>query len=108
MYTTEQTLKEHGDKVPAEERGKVESAVNQLKEVMAGDDTEAIKKSMENLMTASQAIGKIMYEEAAKQAQAGAATQTDEAGEPVGAAAATDAEKDDDVIDADFEVKEEQ
>ncbi len=104
MYATEQTLKEHGDKVPADERGKVETAVNQVKETLKGDDPEAIKKSMENLMTASQAVGKIMYEEAAKQAQAGAAQQP---GETVGAAAGADDKKDDNVIDAEFEVKEE-
>ena len=107
VYTTEQTLKEHGDKVPAEELAAAETAVNQTKEAMKGDDADAIKKSMENLMTASQALGKIMYEEAAKQTQAGAAQQTDADGEPVGAAAATDDKKDDDVIDAEFEVKEE-
>ncbi len=107
LYTTEQTLKEHGDKVPADERGKAETAVNQVKEALKGDDADAIKKSMENLMTSSQAIGKIMYEEAAKQAQAGAAQQTGPAGETVGAAAGTDDKKDDDVIDAEFEVKEE-
>ncbi len=107
VYTTEQTLKEHGDKVPADERGAVETAVNQTKEAMKGDDADAIKKSMDNLMTASQALGKIMYEEAAKQTQAGAAQQTNTEGEPVGAAATTDDKKDDDVIDAEFEVKEE-
>jgi len=113
VYTTEQTLKEHGDKVPADELAAAETAVNQTKEAMKGDDADAIKKSMENLMTASQALGKIMYEEAAKQAQAGAAQQTNEAGEPVDAsgepvtAAATNDTKDDDVIDAEFEVKEE-
>ncbi len=107
VYTTEQTLKEHGDKVPAEELAAAETAVNQTKEAMKGDDADAIKKSMENLMTASQALGKIMYEEAAKKAQTGAAQQTDADGEPVAAAAATDDKKDDDVIDAEFEVKEE-
>jgi len=106
VYSTEQTLKEHGDKVPADELAAAETAVNQTKEAMKGDDADAIKKSMENLMTASQALGKIMYEEAAKQAQAGAAQQTDAEGEPVTAAATNDA-KDDDVIDAEFEVKEE-
>ena len=106
IYQTEKTLKEHGEKVPADERGKVETALNQLKEAAAGDDADAIQKSLENLATASQAIGKIMYEEAAKQAGA-------EAGAPGADAADTGAEqpagatagKDDDVIDAEFEEK---
>jgi molecular chaperone DnaK len=100
VYTTEQTLKEHGDKVPADERGKVEAAVNQLKSAVKGDDASAIKKGVENLMSASQALGKILYEEAAKRAGSAKAST----GEPVGAGAGT-GKKDDDVIDAEFEVK---
>ncbi|MCK6485843.1 MAG: molecular chaperone DnaK [Phycisphaerae bacterium] len=105
MYQTEHTLKEHGDKVPAEERGKVEAALNGLKEALKNDDAKPIERAMENLATASQSIGKIMYEEAAKRAasSAGAKTSKDE---PVGAGAKSSGKKDDDVIDAEFEVKE--
>ncbi len=107
-YQTEKTLKEHGEKVPAEERSKVESAISNLKEVAKTDDAGAIKKAIENVMTASQALGKIIYEEAAKEAAAqqpaGAeAPGGDGKGEPAKAAAG---KKDDDVIDAEFEVKE--
>ncbi|MCZ6817188.1 MAG: molecular chaperone DnaK [Planctomycetota bacterium] len=107
-YQTEKTLKEHGEKVPAEERSKVESAISNLKEVAKTDDAGAIKKAIENVMTASQALGKIIYEEAAKesaaQQPAGAeAPGGDGKGEPATAAAG---KKDDDVIDAEFEVKE--
>ncbi len=102
VYQTERTLKEHGDKVPADERGKVESALNQLKEAAKGDDADTIRKSVENLATASQTIGKIMYEEAAKQAQAAGEAKAEKPeakeGEP--------GKKDDDVIDAEYEVKE--
>ena len=56
-YQTEKTLKEHGEKVPAEERSKVESAISNLKEVAKTDDAGAIKKAIENVMTASQALG---------------------------------------------------
>ncbi len=99
-YSVEQTLKEHGDKIPAEERSNVESAVNSLRETCKGDDTEAIKRSMENLSQTSQTIGKIMYEQAAKQQAAAGGGQA--AG---GEAPAPEAKKDDDVIDAEFEVK---
>ena len=107
-YQTEKTLKEHGEKVPAEERSKVESAISNLKEVAKTDDAGAIKKAIENVMTASQALGKIIYEEAAKesaaQQPAGAeAPGGDGKGEPAKAAAG---KTDDDVIDAEFEVKE--
>ena len=115
IHQMDKTLKEHGEKVSADERGKVESALNQLKEAVKGDDLDAIKKSIENVMTASQEIGKIMYEEAAK-AQAAASGTAVPGGEegPEGAPApegTPEAEgdakkKDDDVIDAEFEVKE--
>ena len=108
LYSTENTLKEHGEKIPAEERSKVESAVNNLKEVMKGDDVEAIGKASEQVLTASQTIGKIMYEEAAKQgaaSEAGVGASAD-AGDSASAEGKSDAKKDDDVIDADYEVKE--
>jgi molecular chaperone DnaK len=97
-YEIEKQLKEHGDKIPADERGKVESAISRLREVAKGDDADAIKKATETLMEASQTIGKIMYEQVAKQQAA--------AGGAAGAAPAdAGAKKDDDVIDAEYEVK---
>ncbi|MBN1846758.1 MAG: Hsp70 family protein, partial [Sedimentisphaerales bacterium] len=101
VYTTENVLKEHGEKVPAQERSNVESALNSLKEAAKGDDAEAIRRAMENVSTASQALGKIMYEQAAKQHQAAAAAGGTQAG-----AGKDDKKKDDDVIDAEYEVKE--
>ncbi|NOT02157.1 MAG: molecular chaperone DnaK [Phycisphaerales bacterium] len=101
-YQTEKTLKEHGDRVPAEERGKVESALSNLKEVSKGDDASAIEKAMEATMQASQAIGKIIYEEAAKKAGASASSGGDGAGH---ARSGGGGSKDENVIDAEFEVK---
>ena len=99
IYSTENVLKEHGEKVPADERSNVEAAVNNLKEVIKGDDGEAIKKAMENVATASQAIGKIMYEQAAQ-------AQGQAQGEPGQAPPDPEqAKADDDVIDAEYEVK---
>ncbi|MHC4445397.1 MAG: molecular chaperone DnaK [Planctomycetota bacterium] len=100
VYQTEKILKEHGDKVPADERGQVESAVNQLKETLKGDDKDAIQKALEQAASASQTIGKIMYEEAAKQQAAGA---TADAGATAGETATET--KDEEVIDAEFEEK---
>ncbi len=113
VYQTEKTLREHGEKVPAAERSKVENAVSNLKDVMKGDDAASIRKAIENVMTASQEIGKIIYAEAAKQHGAPGASAGGAAGEEetVGASQSRDREgasrkKDDDVIDAEFEVKE--
>jgi len=111
VYQTEKTLKEHGEKVPADERSKVENALSNLKDVMKGDDADSIKKAIENVATASQTLGKIIYEEAAKQAggpdaAAAAAAAGAGPGEPVTSPPDDSAKKDDDVIDAEFEVKE--
>ena len=101
IYTTEKTLREHGEKVPAEERGRVEAAINQLRDATKGDDRDSIKRSLDGLMTASQAIGKIMYEQAAKAAGPAAGAGA----EPGGAPGGTSQPKDEDVIDAEFEEK---
>jgi len=105
VYQTEKTLKEHGDKVSAETRGNIESAVNNLKEVIKGEDGDAIKKAIENLGEAGQELGKTLYEEAAKKQAASAPTD-----DPAGQAAPPpegDAKRKggDDVIDAEFEAK---
>jgi molecular chaperone DnaK len=106
IYQTERTLKEHGDKVPADERGKIEAAANSLKEAVKGDDPDTLRKNVENLMAASQTIGKIMYEQAAtaQGPQAGATASTAGAAEQAADTGAPE-EKKDDVIDAEFEVK---
>jgi molecular chaperone DnaK len=104
IYSTEKTLKEHGEKASAETRGKIESAVNNLKEAVKGEDADAIKKAIENLSTTSQELGKVLYEEAAKKqaasAQAGQAEQA-----PPPPEGEVKRKKSDDVIDAEFEAK---
>ncbi|MHC4173099.1 MAG: molecular chaperone DnaK [Planctomycetota bacterium] len=104
IYSTEKTLKEHGEKASTETRGKIESAVNNLKEAVKGEDADAIKKAIENLSTTSQELGKVLYEEAAKKqaasAQAGQAEQA-----PPPPEGEVKRKKPDDVIDAEFEAK---
>jgi molecular chaperone DnaK len=103
LYSTEKTLKEHGEKVSAETRGNIESAVNNLKEAIKGEGADAIKKAIENLGTATQELGKVLYEEAAKQQAASAtAGQASQAPPPEEEAKR---KKPDDVIDAEFEAK---
>ena len=100
-YQIEGQLKEHGEKIPAELRGKIESSINSLREALQGDDLDAIKKTRDQLMQDAQEIGKTVYEEVAKQ-------QADQAGaDPTatGDTAPGTQEAVDDVIDAEFEVK---
>jgi len=103
IYSTEKTLKEHGDKVSAETRGNIESAVNNLKQAAKGEDADAIKKTIENLSTAGQELGKVLYEEAAKkQASSAPSSEAEQTPPPEGE---TKRKKPDDVIDAEFEAK---
>ena len=103
-YETEKQVKEHGDKVPADEIGKIEQAISHVRETAKGDDADAINKAVEALMEAAQSIGKIVYEEMAKQQQAAAAAGQESAGGAPGGDSG-DEKKDDGVIDAEFEVK---
>ncbi len=103
IYSTEKTLKEHGDKVSAEARGKIESAVNNLKEAAKGEDAEAIRRAIENLSTAGQELGKVLYEEAAKKQAASAQAASGE--QPPPPEGEVKRKGGDDVIDAEFEAK---
>ena len=107
VYATEKTLKEHGEKVSPEIRSNIESAVNNLKEALKGDDSDAIKKATENLATTSQELGKVLYEEAAKK-QADSTEQPADTGQappPPPPEGETRRKGGDDVIDAEFEAK---
>jgi len=101
-YQTEKMLADQGEKVPAEDRSAIESAVSALREAAKTDDIEAIKRATQNLEQASHKVAEAMYKSAAE-AQA-AAGPTDAQTPP----ADEDGKKDDgdDVIDAEFEVKE--
>ncbi len=68
IYQTEKSLRELGDKVPADDRSTIEQNIEELKRAKDGDDTARIKKLIEQLQQASYAIGQQMY----AQQQAGA------------------------------------
>jgi len=109
IYVTEKTLKEHGNKVSGDTRGKIESAVNNLKEVAKGNNADAIRKAIENLNSASQELGKTLYEEAAKKTAGGKGaagpSQQDAPPPPPAEGEVRRKGGDDDVIDAEFEAK---
>ena len=68
-FQVEKTLKENGDKIPADKKAPVEAALNELKEALKGTDTAAIKAKEEALMKAMEPIAQAMY---ANQGAAGA------------------------------------
>jgi molecular chaperone DnaK len=108
LHSVRKSLAEHGDKLEAGEKEKVESALKALEESLQGEDKADIEARTEALMSASQKLGEKMYAEA--QAAAGAGTAAGAASAAGGTAqgsttskAAGDA---DDVVDAEFkEVK---
>ena len=113
VYTTEKTLKEHGDKIDAQTRTEIEQAVNHLKDVQKNDDADVIEKAIEAVNAAAHKLAEEVYKATAGAAgaQAGAAGQGGDSAQGVGAGAtaaggSTGSGKDDDVIDAEFEVKE--
>ena len=75
IYGTEKNLKEHGEKIPEEEKTKIQEAITGMKTSMEGDDVEAMKAAMQTLTTASHKLAEEMY----KSTSAEAAT----AGSPV-------------------------
>jgi len=97
VHSVKKSLGEHGDKLDAGEKEKIEAAIKELEDVLKGEDKAAIEDKTNALMTASQKLGEKMYADA--QAAAGAA-----AGAAGGPEAAAGAPADDNVVDA--EVKE--
>ena len=74
LYQTEKALKEYGDKVSQEERGKIDQALNDLRDALKTDDAAKIKSATDAALTAGQKLGEAMYKDAQakQQAQAGA------------------------------------
>ena len=107
VFQMKKQLEEHGDKVDAAIRGKIESAISNLEDKIKGEDVEAIKAALEELNKEAQELGKAIYETSGGQpgaAAAGAAGGAGAAGADAGAAGGN-AGGDDDVIDAEYEVK---
>jgi molecular chaperone DnaK len=104
VYVTEKTLKEHGDKVSEEERKKIETAKDALAKAAEGSDVEEIKKQMEELSQAAQKLSEIIYKEVAE-AQAKAQGPADVGADQQAAAGEGGDKNGEDIIDADFEVK---
>ena len=103
VYQSEKQLKEFGDKVPADLKGKVEAAQATLKEAIAKDDVEGMKKGMEALQAEVMAIGQAVYSQAGAAATPEGGSPGADGAAPGGAApGAGAAGGDDNVIDADF------
>jgi len=93
IFTAERAIKDAKDTIDAADKEKIESAIADLKKALEGDDLEAIKQKMDALTEAVYAVTTKLYQQAQQQAAQQQKTE--------GAA-----EKDDNVVDADYEVKE--
>jgi molecular chaperone DnaK len=69
VYSTERTLRDHGDKVPAEDKQAIEAAMVEAREALKGDDLDRIKRAQEALTKASHKLAEVMYREAQASAQ---------------------------------------
>ena len=98
IYTSEKTLDELKDQVSEDEKTKVEGLVAELRELIAGDDVDAIKAKSDELSNVVQEIGAKIYQQAQAEAQA-----QQQAGADPNAGAGDNSN--DDTIDADYEVK---
>jgi molecular chaperone DnaK len=114
VYETEKNLKEMGDKVPAEDKAKLEAAIGRLKEALKGTDLGEVRSATEALVALWSGVAKTLYERASAGAAGGGAA----GGEPGGAAAGSGARGQgrpkqegsggdrDGAVDADYEVVE--
>ena len=92
VASTEQSLKEHGDKVSAEDRKTIETDLQSLKDAIKSENVEDIKTKTQTLMQSSMKMGEAIYK----------AQQAKPEGEAEGTKA-SDGEKKEDVVDAEFE-----
>ena len=98
IFQTEQQLQDLGDKIPADKKAPIESALNALKDAHKAQDLAAIDKAMAELNTAFQAASAQMYQQSGAQPGAGAGAQSGPQD-----SGSSNAGNSDNVQDADFE-----
>jgi molecular chaperone DnaK len=100
IYTTEKTLKELGDKVPGDQKQKVEKAIEVTRDALKSEDIGRIKSAIEDLTKEMHAISTTLYQQQAQQ-------QQQQQGEPSGQQGQTEEKKDEKVTDAEYKVVDE-
>jgi molecular chaperone DnaK len=92
VHSTEKMLKDYGDKVPAADKGVVETALADLKSALQGEDKDAIKQKVDAMAQASMKLGEALYQASQGAAAAGGGGGTSEGGDGK-----------ENVVDVDFE-----
>ena len=98
IFSTEKSLKEHGDKITEDEKKAIESGVSDLRNALKGTDTEEIKKKTQDLIQVSMKLGEAVY----KSQQKDAPGKPDDPANNPGDQEAKKEDKEN-VVDADFE-----
>lgn len=107
VHSTEKSLKEHGSKIPKEDKEKIEKSLEGLKEVLKDEksETSVLKEKTEALIQDSMKLGEIMYKEAQEKAEKEKAKneKSGPKGKSDKKASKPSKQKDEKVVDADFE-----
>jgi molecular chaperone DnaK len=100
VYSTEKLLKEQADKIDSQSKASIESAIDNLKKAQETNDTETIKKAIEEVTQASHKLAELLYKDAGQQQAAGPEGPQDPS---AGAQPQGSGPDDENVVDADFE-----
>ncbi|MEZ0238615.1 MAG: molecular chaperone DnaK [Methylophilaceae bacterium] len=92
VHSVKKSLSEHGDKLDADEKAKIESAITEVEEALKGDDKDAIEAKTNALMEASHKLAEKVY-----------AQQQPEGGTESAGGAQSEKAADDNIVDAEFE-----
>jgi molecular chaperone DnaK len=93
IFSTEKSLKEHGDKISETEKKAIEDGISDLKKSLESTDTEELKKKTQNLIQVSMKLGEAVYKSQQKDSSAKSNDNENQ----------KDAKDKEDVVDADFE-----
>jgi molecular chaperone DnaK len=108
VYQVEKDVDEWGEKVPAATKEQIDSAVERSKKALKQDDLAEMNAARDELMQAFSAAGQQMYQDQQAQGAAGAEGPEPGAGAAGGGAAEGGAEADEDVVEADYEIVDEE
>ncbi|HPB47019.1 MAG TPA: molecular chaperone DnaK [Exilispira sp.] len=101
IYSVEKSLREYGDKISSEEKNKINDAIAELRAKMSSENIADIRNALEDLKKASYSMTERVYQEASKQQQANPEASTAQSAENT---SDSSDKKDDSVVDADYEV----
>ena len=107
VFTAEKMLKESGDKLETADKTKIEEGIAEVRKVLPGEDLEAIRKAMESLTEAVYAATTKIYQKMQAEQQAAAQQQAGGAAGGAGQAPGQEPKNDDNVVNADYKVKDE-